>query len=64
MTAYRTIEVSCIDLARLLDWCASSTMVTQSGTTIGISDTAWYRDAYDSVEQDFARLIARKGWAR
>lgn len=63
-SAYRVIEVSCFDLARLLDWCASSTMVTQSGSAIGIRDTVWYREAYDSVDNDFAQFLGTKGWAR
>lgn len=64
-SAYRVIEVSCLDLARLLDWCEHSTMPLQSdGSTIGICEVAWYREAYDTINQDFVRLIGRKGWTR
>lgn len=64
-SAYRVFEVSCLDLARLLDWCDSSFIRRNSdGSTIGIRDIEWFRDAYDSVNQAFARLINAKRLAR
>lgn len=63
-SAYRTIEVGCLDLARLLDWCDSSVVLRQDGSTFGIHDSAWYRDAYVQVEHDFAQFISQKGGSR
>lgn len=61
---YRQIEVSCLDLARLLDWCDNSVVLRQDGSTFGIHDSVWYRDAYVQVEHDFAQLISKRGSAR
>ena len=63
-SAYKLIEVSCLDLARLLDWCENSTMIPRSGPMIGIRDTDWYREAYDSVSDDFSSFITSLGGAR
>lgn len=62
-SAYKLFEVSCLDLARLLDWCENSTMQAQSGETIRIRDTAWYREAYDSASIDFSQFITDHGGA-
>lgn len=62
--AYSVIEVSCLDLARILDWCNASTLVTQSGSSIGIRDTVWYRDAYDSIETSLLTSLSRSGGVR
>lgn len=53
-SAYKTVEVSCFDLARLLDWCENSVMhLNSDGSTIGISDIEWYRDAHRAISLAF-----------
>lgn len=61
-SAYKTVEVSCFDLARLLDWCETSVMQLNSdGSTIGISDIEWYRDAHRAISLAFWASI-KTGW--
>lgn len=62
-SAYKTVEVSCLDLARLLDWVENSTMSSKSGVPVSILDVPWYRDAYRSIELAFWAVIgADRRW--
>lgn len=62
-SAYKTIEVSCFDLARLLDWVENSTMPDKCGAPVSILDVPWYRDAYRSIELAFwATIGAGRRW--
>lgn len=54
---YKTVTLSCLDLARLLDWCDQSTVRTQSGKHIPITAMPWYSDAYRSASDDFCRQV-------
>lgn len=54
---YKTVTLSSLDLARLLDWCDQSTVRTQSGKHIPITAMSWYSDAYRSASADFFRQI-------
>lgn len=60
-----TVEVSCFDLARVLDWVENATLLTQSGERVSILDTEWYRDAYRAIELAFwSTMAARKRWPK
>ena len=57
-SAYRTIEIPCLDLARLLAWCDNSFMrLNSDSSTLRIQDVEWYRDAYLSIELAFWATI-------
>ncbi len=64
-SAYKTVEVSCLDLARLLDWAENSTMSNQKGSPVSILDMSWYRDAYRSIELAFwAAIGSGRSWGK
>lgn len=64
-SAYKTVEVSCLDLARLLDWAENSTMSNQKGSPVSILDASWYRDAYRSIELAFwAAIGSGRRWGK
>lgn len=58
MSVYKSVNVSCMDLARILDWCDSSILETAAGTKIRIADDPnWYGEAYRNLSHDFRRQI-------
>lgn len=58
MSAYRSIKVSCLDLARILDWCDESRLVTKSGRLARITqDPYWYGEAYRNLVADLHRQL-------
>lgn len=58
MSIYRTVEVSCFDLARLLDWCDQSHVSSSDAGRISITETAWYGEAYRSVSAAFDSALS------
>lgn len=60
-SAYKTVEVSCFDLARLLDYCESATITTQSGKQVTIDAIDWYRDAHRAISLAFWACV-HTGW--
>lgn len=60
-SAYKTVEVSCFDLARLLDFCEIATIKTQSGKRVSIDAIDWYRDAHREINLAFWACI-KTGW--
>lgn len=62
-SVYKTVEVSCFDLARLLDWCESSTITTKSGEQVSIDAIDWYREAHREIELAFW-ACTKTGWRR
>lgn len=64
-SAYKTIEVTCLDLAKLLDWIENSTMPGKDGIPVSILDVPWYRDAYRSIELAFWSTIgSARRWGK
>lgn len=60
-SVYKTVEVSCFDLARLLDFCENATIKTQSGKRVSIDAIDWYRDAHREINLAFWACI-KTGW--
>lgn len=60
---YKMVEVSCFDLARLLDFCESATITTQSGKQVSIDEIDWYRDAHREINLAFWACI-KTGWRK
>lgn len=58
MSTYRTVEVSCFDLARLLDWCEQSHVSSTDAGRISITESAWYGEAYRSVSAAFDSALS------
>ena len=53
----RSVTVSCLDLALLLDWCELTALPSAHGSPISILDTPYYCQAYRSISAEFAREI-------
>lgn len=62
-SVYKTVEVSCFDLARLLDFCENATITTKSGEQVSIDAIDWYREAHREIDLAFWACI-RTGWRR
>ena len=61
----KIITVSCVDLARVLDWCASTHYTTDAGTRIRITDDPYYYgDAYQSLTHELRRQLRKHGGTR
>lgn len=55
--SYLTVEVSCFDLARLLDYCSNAYLRLSDGVERAIEEIPWYSDAYKAIDLDFFRVI-------
>lgn len=64
MSAFKTVEVSCLDLARLLDWCDQSFVESPSSGRVSIQETAWYREAYHSALAVFHEALSPSSSSR
>lgn len=62
-SVYKTVEVSCFDLARLLDFCENATIKTQSGNRVSIDAIDWYRDAHREINLAFWACV-KTGWRK
>lgn len=58
MSAYKSISVSCMDLARVLDWCDQSRLITPSGRHARITeDPYWFGEAYHNLAAELRRQL-------
>lgn len=60
-SAYKTCEVSCFDLARLLDWAESTTVRNSHGRRVSIDKIPWYAEAHSALSRELLRAIGT-GW--
>lgn len=59
MSAYKSISVSCLDLATILDWCDQSCVITQSGRPARITDyPGWYGAAFRDLAAELHRQLS------
>lgn len=54
---YKTVSVTCLDLARLLDWCDHSLMINSDASINRIQDILWYREAYEAASLDLEHAL-------